>query len=96
MLKKSENRKKTYVADTNRLGLAGRKSGLHLFPAVDVVVVANDISLAVGQSRELVVVACLDKSKLDHLNFLFFRQIQIVALTIRVQQKRPVLVKTVS
>lgn len=53
----TKRRRKTYVADTNRLGLAGRKSGLHLFPPIDVVVVVDDISLAVGQSRELIVVA---------------------------------------
>lgn len=43
-----------------------------MFPAVDVVVVVDDISLAVGQSRELVVVACLDELKLDHLNPSYF------------------------
>lgn len=49
---------KTYVADANGLGLACLEDGLHLLPAVDVVVVPDDVSLAAGQRRELVVVAC--------------------------------------
>jgi hypothetical protein len=49
---------KTYVADANGLGLARRENSLHLLPAVDVIVVPDDVSLAVGQGRELVVIAC--------------------------------------
>lgn len=38
----------TYVADAYGLGLARCEGGLHLLPAVDVVVVVDDISLAAG------------------------------------------------
>lgn len=48
----------TYVADANALGLAGGGQGLHLLPAVDVVPVTEDVTRAVGQGREAVVVAC--------------------------------------
>jgi hypothetical protein len=41
-------RKRTHVADTDRLCLAGRWQRLHLLPRVHMVVRADDVSRAVG------------------------------------------------
>lgn len=63
---------KTYVADANGLGLARLEGCLHLFPAIGMVVVPDNVSLAVGQGRELVVVTC-PCIELDYLNPLFLK-----------------------
>jgi hypothetical protein len=57
----SENHNKevadsSYVADTNALGLASGNKLLHLLPGVDVVVVMDNVSRAIGLGGELVVV----------------------------------------
>lgn len=49
---------KTYVADTNTADLARGEESLHLLPRVRVLPVVDDVALAVGERRELVVIAC--------------------------------------
>jgi hypothetical protein len=47
---------RTYVADTDTASLAGSRELLHELPAIDVVVVSDNISGAVRLLGELVVV----------------------------------------
>lgn len=48
----------TYVADADAADLARGEERLHLLPRVGVLPVPDDVALAVGERRELVVVAC--------------------------------------